>query len=232
MKHRGFTLIELLVVIAIIAILAAILFPVFAKAREKARQSSCQSNLKQIGLATISYMADYDGVTPLATDASNTEVSALACCKEVWDKGRGQTKPIGSTCGYVDQRLLPYIKNSQIWQCPSMTLTPGLGPDWQSYLTSLSAINQRATARLENTPEASFKVSPSEVILWADCVGWSPNPNAANLINCVGNTMALYPPHNDQVNVGYLDGHVKSLQVYTFWITAQKSLASGNPAWK
>ena len=58
--RRGFTLIELLVVIAIIAILAAILFPVFAKAREKARQASCQSNLKQLALACLMYAQDYD----------------------------------------------------------------------------------------------------------------------------------------------------------------------------
>jgi prepilin-type N-terminal cleavage/methylation domain-containing protein len=63
-SRRGFTLIELLVVIAIIAILAAILFPVFARAREKARQSSCQSNLKQIGLAFTMYAQDYDEKMP------------------------------------------------------------------------------------------------------------------------------------------------------------------------
>src|SRR5580704_7489517 len=63
-RTAGFTLIELLVVIAIIAILAAILFPVFAQAREKARQTSCISNLKQIGLATLQYVQDYDETYP------------------------------------------------------------------------------------------------------------------------------------------------------------------------
>lgn len=65
MRHRGFTLIELLVVIAIIAILAAILFPVFAKAREKARQTSCLSNIKQLGLALIQYSTDHDERWPI-----------------------------------------------------------------------------------------------------------------------------------------------------------------------
>src|SRR5687767_15151350 len=70
--NTAFTLIELLVVIAIIAIVAAILFPVFAQAREKARQASCQSNLRQLGLATLMYAQDYDEVFPLSqySDAS------------------------------------------------------------------------------------------------------------------------------------------------------------------
>ena len=66
-RNKGFTLIELLVVIAIIAILAAILFPVFAKAREKARQASCASNEKQLGLAIIQYVQDYDETFPAAS---------------------------------------------------------------------------------------------------------------------------------------------------------------------
>lgn len=64
MKRKAFTLIELLVVIAIISILAAILFPVFAKARERARQSSCLSNQRQLGQAFVMYKADYDGINP------------------------------------------------------------------------------------------------------------------------------------------------------------------------
>jgi len=94
-RRRGFTLIELLVVIAIIAILAAILFPVFAKAREKARQTSCLSNLKQVGLAFQMYCTDYDDMLPLSHYAT----------------AAGQL--------YYPSILVPYMKNSQIWRCPS-----------------------------------------------------------------------------------------------------------------
>jgi prepilin-type N-terminal cleavage/methylation domain-containing protein/prepilin-type processing-associated H-X9-DG protein len=95
--RRGFTLIELLVVIAIIAILAAILFPVFAKAREKARQTSCLSNVKQIGLAVLSYAQDYDEMYPRAAAGAS-----------------------GTPRTYYFQILTPYIKNKQIWKCPSI----------------------------------------------------------------------------------------------------------------
>ena len=86
--RRGFTLIELLVVIAIIAILAAILFPVFAKAREKARQSSCLSNVKQLGLAMMQYAQDYDERLPMYADGGY---------RYNWDVA-----------------IEPYLKNSQV----------------------------------------------------------------------------------------------------------------------
>lgn len=95
--RRGFTLIELLVVIAIIAILAAILFPVFAKAREKARQASCQSNLKQLALGVLMYVQDYDEKFP------------------VWNRYEGADRwPLAPPAA-----IYPYVKNTQLYECPS-----------------------------------------------------------------------------------------------------------------
>jgi prepilin-type N-terminal cleavage/methylation domain-containing protein/prepilin-type processing-associated H-X9-DG protein len=117
---KGFTLIELLVVIAIIAILAAILFPVFAQAREAARKTSCLSNTKQIGLGMMMYVQDYDEMYP---------------CNS-WD-----TPPIGTadhesrTPNYLTAiqwlwRIMPYIKNRQIFACPS---DPNPRDGWSGY---------------------------------------------------------------------------------------------------
>jgi len=105
-RRRGFTLIELLVVIAIIAILAAILFPVFAQAREKARETTCLSNNKQIGVAMQMYMQDYDNTYP-AQKADGIYVFAA--------KGKD------SGLNWYDE-VMPYLKNGQVWICPSMKL--------------------------------------------------------------------------------------------------------------
>src|SRR5688500_1438950 len=102
-KNKGFTLIELLVVIAIIAILAAILFPVFGRARENARRSSCQSNLKQIALSVAQYVQDYDERFPPSMGNDGN--------------GAGQWV-FPATVGWY-ATLQPYCKSTQIWQCPS-----------------------------------------------------------------------------------------------------------------
>ena len=99
-KNQAFTLIELLVVIAIIAILASILFPVFARARENARRASCSSNLKQIGLGIMQYIQDYDEHYPLYR--SNTAANATP----------------SNPYGWADE-IQPYLKSTQIFQCPS-----------------------------------------------------------------------------------------------------------------
>lgn len=109
---RGFTLIELLVVIAIIAILAAILFPVFAQAREKARQASCLSNIKQMGTATMMYVQDYDERYPYLDPAYNG-VTAIGIGLP---NGQTLTKPF---VWAWPLQLYPYIKNQQVFVCPS-----------------------------------------------------------------------------------------------------------------
>lgn len=113
-KRRAFTLIELLVVIAIIAILAAILFPVFAQAREKARQTACLSNLKQIGLALSMYQSDYDSMYPpsqLPSTVPNVSWPTM---------------------------IAPYIKNEQVFVCPDTTQTT-FGPD-KTYIVSTTKV--------------------------------------------------------------------------------------------
>lgn len=233
MTRRGFTLIELLVVIAIIAILAAILFPVFAKAREKARQSSCQSNLKQIGLAMISYMADYDGVTPLATDNTYTEVTKLACGKQGWCRngvaaGGTAPSPSGAEDGYIDTILVPYIKNTQIWACPSVTVSGGVRNDWTAYLTTMCTVNTWPNACMEDTAEAAFKADPSSIIMWCDQTGWAGAP--ANMVR--SSPTGFQPPHNDQINCEYLDGHVKSIQVWNWYNQIKTACGTGASVWK
>jgi prepilin-type N-terminal cleavage/methylation domain-containing protein len=108
-KHtgRGFTLVELLVVIAIIAILAAILFPVFAQAREKARQSACVSNMKQIGTALMIYQQDFDETYPFGYQYYGTYDAA------------GNCKPTDHKLEWWQDMLRPYVKNETVYTCPN-----------------------------------------------------------------------------------------------------------------
>lgn len=130
-ERRGFTLIELLVVIAIIAILAAILFPVFAQAREKARQTSCLSNTRQLGTALLMYVQDYDETFPKNEFVDQNGWGIWPQNHYLWSS---------TLC------VQPYIKNKQLYQCPSdpSSLDPGIAealgptrvPAVQSFMTN------------------------------------------------------------------------------------------------
>ncbi len=114
MPRRGFTLIELLVVIAIIAILAAILFPVFARAREKARTASCQSNLHQLGAALAMYVGDYDERYP-------------------WDDLTvGEREGVDPTWTWR-LMIFPYVRNTQVYVCPSAADLSSFDASWPDY---------------------------------------------------------------------------------------------------
>ncbi len=114
MKARwspGFTLIELLTVLTLIAILAALLFPVFAQAREKARQTSCASNLRQLGMAVALYAQDYDDLYPIGSDSPERYIYLWTPEPEQW--------PLTTTMPLLRQILNPYVHNQAVWRCPS-----------------------------------------------------------------------------------------------------------------
>lgn len=161
----GFTLIELLAVIAIIAILAAILFPVFAQARAKARQSSCLSNLQQIGRGLLLYAQDYDEHFP----------------SECW------TPPINGGDFAImpyDQQIQPYLKNDPLFHCPEDTMFRRGDKVWdgrytleqkpRSYALSnrlITRLNEKGSPQLDDRtgvvgqPFASFEFPASTILL-------------------------------------------------------------------
>jgi prepilin-type N-terminal cleavage/methylation domain-containing protein/prepilin-type processing-associated H-X9-DG protein len=208
-RNKGFTLIELLVVIAIISILVAILFPVFARARENARRASCQSNLKQIGLAITMYAQDYDEkIVPVYTYLnSNTEL---------W---------------WWQDLTQPYIKNYQVYVCPSAspprsygTLRPPGLPDPLKLSYALNGVridfNGNAVPALANSTATSFGTgggnlaaiaSPSTTIMVAEIKNNSQEIYDAKHTDA-GASERMVKYHFDGNNFLFADGHVKFMR--------------------
>lgn len=189
-KHRAFTLIELLVVIAIIAILAAILFPVFAKAREKARASSCLSNNKQIGLAAMQYVQDYDETFPIMVD---------------WG-------PADPTCW--PEALQPYMKSQTLFMCPSASKR--VVAVWEAgWGTSDSIFNSWMpfscayvlNGSTSGQAQAAFVV-PAETMYCGDGI-WLDMGGSGDLAR-------ISKRHMDGANITYLDGHAKWMNAQNF----------------
>lgn len=113
MRRRGFTLIEIVIVLGIVMILAALLFPVFNSVRSKARQATCASNLRQIGLGVMMYAQDSDGRYPRGGDPTDINTDA-------WQGAfNGEFAADAKALKPLPLVLQPYLKNSQIWRCPS-----------------------------------------------------------------------------------------------------------------
>jgi prepilin-type N-terminal cleavage/methylation domain-containing protein/prepilin-type processing-associated H-X9-DG protein len=195
--RRGFTLIELLVVIAIIAILAAILFPVFAKAREKARQTSCLSNLKQLTLGALQYSQDYD-----EKQVSYRVASTSPGCQLNWWN-----------------QITPYTKSDQILVCPSRKeWACGYGINGSHVgpcgaTVSLGAIQQPSQAlyfadMARDSTRPCGGSLPRDNVESADIrLGYCPN--CAGCADEMGNGTGITNRHNEGVNASFVDGHAK-----------------------
>jgi len=201
---RGFTLIELLVVIAIIAILAAILFPVFAKAREKARQSSCLSNLKQMGLAAVAYVQDYDGYWPPYANMASSPI---------------QPPPFGANENLWRFPIQPYIKNWQVYICPSSASSPGDESSAAVQGHPAYGYNPNVGNTVPAASDSTIRY-PAQLAVYADCMHWNmcQGWEMAYANTCCASGAAAGTAktrHNEGSNVAFADGHSKWLSTGT-----------------
>jgi len=214
-RLRAFTLIELLVVIAIIAILAAILFPVFAQAREAARKSSCQSNVKQILTSFTMYTTDNDESFPPNGPNGNgiTSNTPYANC-EGWP-----CIPADGNASW-GARIQPYIKNYGIFKCPSANNSarnPWPGMTNSGFEPFNNPARQRSMSYYYSThfsaaAESSIDEPASRMIVGetgrdrrATDTAWKQDGNRRRVTRWTD----WYAPHADGSNVGFADGHVK-----------------------
>ena len=195
--RKGFTLIELLVVIAIIAILAAILFPVFAKARAKAQQNTCLSNVKQIALANQMYMSDWDQRT---MDFHNLTWITLN----------------GASVTEMEFYLYPYTKNVQMFSCPTSQNSTTNGADYSYNLCAITAGDREPGNARATNPVKDTDMNGAETALGWDGVSsvWvsigyaAPVPYPVPTGAC---WVRVDPRHNNGCNVSFYDGHAKWL---------------------
>lgn len=236
-RKRGFTLIELLVVIAIIAILAAILFPVFARARENARRTSCLSNVKQMGLALMQYAQDNDEGLP------NTHIVGSAPYPDgtVWNSG----------FWYWGQILYPYHKSRQVFFCPSSPSPDRTDPRRANYGANEAVLPLPGTGASNMPLKLSAFVSAASIYVMMDASDTRTNYARTNTIsgsfyvpgmgdaggNCGTLTGADLKDcqtgrHFGGVNVGFADGHAKWLKTSVLRSESQKRIAGQPSAWE
>ncbi|MFW6438179.1 MAG: DUF1559 domain-containing protein [Armatimonadota bacterium] len=201
--RRGFTLIELLVVIAIIAILAAILFPVFARAREKARQTSCLSNMKQLGLGMMMYAQDYD--ERFGQESFYYRDMGVDPYARAW----------------FGDYIQPYVNNRNVLECPSYswTRTDYRAPDWGDLVCSYAFpnikhdINHDSVHSLSAAKMAVVE-SPADTIMLIESRSvqiFTGSSNDLPLADVIDGGRLDIPrrAHNDGFNIAFADGHAK-----------------------